>query len=134
MALVHAYPGTVEVREVATNGRATHGRAKAAAGSSSGRRLRVVIAEGDFLAREALSRILSEVDGLEVAATCRDRDSLLTAIAEHRPQAIVTDIRMPPTGTDEGIQVARTLRRSGSRIGVVVLSHLAEPDALGHPR
>jgi DNA-binding NarL/FixJ family response regulator len=113
------------VRGVATTGLIT-----ASAGKKSARQIRIVIAEGDFLAREALSRILSEVDRVEVAATCRDRDSLLAAIAGHRPQAIVTDIRMPPTGTDEGIQVARTLRRSGSRIGVVVLSQFAEPEHL----
>jgi DNA-binding NarL/FixJ family response regulator len=117
--------GTVEVRGVATTGQRTR-----STGNGSTRQLRIVIAEGGFLAREALSRILSEVDSVEVAATCRDRDSLLAAIAEHRPQAIVTDIRMPPTGTDEGIQVARTLRRSGSRIGVVVLSQFAEPEHL----
>jgi DNA-binding NarL/FixJ family response regulator len=123
--LYDAYPGTVEVRGVATTGQRTE-----STGNKSARQLRIVIAEGEFLAREALSRILSEFDGIEVAATCRDRDSLLAAIAEHRPLAIVTDIRMPPTGTDEGIQVARTLRRSGSRIGVVVLSQFAEPDHL----
>jgi DNA-binding NarL/FixJ family response regulator len=111
-------------------GVATTGQRTESTGNKSARQLRIVIAEGDFLAREALSRILSEVDGVDVAATCRDRDSLLAAIVEHRPQAIVTDIRMPPTGTDEGIQVARTLRRNGSRIGVVVLSQLAEPEHL----
>jgi DNA-binding NarL/FixJ family response regulator len=111
-------------------GVATTGQPKQSARSKSARQLRIVIAEGDFLAREALSRILSEVDGLEVAATCRDRDSLLAAIADHQPQAVVTDIQMPPTRTDEGIQVARTLRRTGSRIGVVVLSQLAEPEHL----
>jgi DNA-binding NarL/FixJ family response regulator len=97
---------------------------------SAGRPLRIVIAEGAFLAREGLSRILSDASGVEVAATCDDRDSLLEAIVIHRPQAIVTDVRMPPTDTDEGIQVARSLRRSGASTGVVVLSQSPEPDHL----
>jgi DNA-binding NarL/FixJ family response regulator len=93
----------------------------------SDQRIRVVIAEDAYLVREALLQILARVEGIEVVRTCQDRDSLLTAISEERPDAVLTDIRMPPTGTDEGIQVARTLRQTDPEIGVVVLSQFADP-------
>ncbi len=86
----------------------------------------MVIAEDAYLVREALVQILTRVDCIDVARTCQDRDSLLSAIEEEQPDAILTDIRMPPTGTDEGIQVARTLRQTDPRIGVVVLSQFAD--------
>jgi DNA-binding NarL/FixJ family response regulator len=86
----------------------------------------VVIAEDAYLVREALLQILARADGIEVVRACQDRDSLLRAISEERPDAILTDIRMPPTGTDEGIQVARTLRQTDPEIGVVVLSQFAD--------
>ncbi len=89
-------------------------------------RTRVVIAEDAYLVREALVQILSRADGIEVVRTCQDRDSLLAAVREDRPDAVLTDIRMPPTGTDEGIQVARTLRQTDPEIGVVVLSQFAD--------
>jgi DNA-binding NarL/FixJ family response regulator len=60
-------------------------------------------------------------------ASCRDRDSLLLAVDAQRPDVVVTDIRMPPTETDEGVQVAARLRESHPQIGVVVLSQFAEP-------
>jgi DNA-binding NarL/FixJ family response regulator len=88
---------------------------------------RVVIAEDAYLVREALTQILDSVESVEVVRSCGDRDSLLEAIREARPDAIVTDIRMPPTGTDEGIQVARALRETNPEIGVVVLSQYADP-------
>jgi DNA-binding NarL/FixJ family response regulator len=91
------------------------------------RPVRVVIAEDAYLIREALGQILSGVDGIDVVRTCGDRDSLLAAVSEEHPDAILTDIRMPPTGTDEGIQLARTLRETNPQIGVVVLSQFAEP-------
>jgi DNA-binding NarL/FixJ family response regulator len=86
-----------------------------------------VIADDTYLVREALQQILSHADGIEVARSCADRDSLLRAIEEERPDVVLTDIRMPPTGTDEGIQVARELRTSHPEIGVVVLSQFADP-------
>src|SRR3954452_8641925 len=64
---------------------------------------------------------------VEVVRSCVDRDSLLTAIEEEDPDAVVTDIRMPPSGTDEGIEVAHQLRETHPDIGVVVLSQFAEP-------
>jgi DNA-binding NarL/FixJ family response regulator len=89
--------------------------------------IRVVIAEDAYLVREALMRILASAGTVEVAGSYGDRDSLLRAVRELRPDAIVTDIRMPPTGTDEGIQVARELRESDPQIGIVVLSQYADP-------
>ena len=90
-------------------------------------RIRVVIGEDTFLMREALERIMSGFDYIEVVAFCGDRDSLTAAIERERPDAVLTDIRMPPTGTDEGIQVARALRVSDPDVGVVILSQFADP-------
>jgi DNA-binding NarL/FixJ family response regulator len=87
-----------------------------------------VIADDTYLVREALEQILSGADGIEVVGTCGDFESLMEAIDAHRPDAVVTDIRMPPTGTDEGIRVARALRTAHPEIGVVVLSQFADPD------
>jgi len=89
--------------------------------------IRVVIADDSYLVREGLLHVLERSRRLTVVRTCEDRDSLMTAIAEDRPEVVVADIRMPPTNTDEGIQVARTLRTSQPDIGVVVLSQYAEP-------
>ncbi len=89
-------------------------------------RIRVVIADDTYLVREALEQILSRIEGIDVVGSCGDRDSLVAAIDEERPDAVLTDIRMPPTGTDEGIQVARVLRQAHPDIGVVVLSQFAD--------
>jgi DNA-binding NarL/FixJ family response regulator len=94
---------------------------------SPSRPLRLVIADDDYLVREALTRILTDVTSMEVVRSCQDRDSLLEAVRDQRPDAILTEIRMPPTRTDEGIQVARALRRTDPDVGVVVLSHFADP-------
>jgi DNA-binding NarL/FixJ family response regulator len=96
-------------------------------GAQPRERIRVVIGEDTFLMREALERIMSGFDHVEAVAFCDDRDSLTAAIERERPDAVLTDIRMPPTGTDEGIQVARELRVSDPDIGVVVLSQFADP-------
>lgn len=97
-------------------------------GLQEGRRIRVVIADDTYLMREALEQILAHAEGIEVARTCTDRDSLVRAIEEDEPDVVLTDIRMPPTGTDEGIQVARQLRTTHPEIGVVVLSQFADPE------
>jgi DNA-binding NarL/FixJ family response regulator len=89
--------------------------------------VRLVIGEDAYLIREALTDILDKVDGIEVVRSCEDRDALVAAIGEEHPDAVLTDIRMPPTGTDEGIQVARLLRETDPQIGVVVLSQFADP-------
>jgi DNA-binding NarL/FixJ family response regulator len=89
--------------------------------------IRVVLADDSYLVREALDHVLAADDGIEVVATCRDRDSLLAAIEAERPDVVVTDIRMPPADADEGLQVAAALRRTHPEIGVVVLSQFVEP-------
>jgi DNA-binding NarL/FixJ family response regulator len=89
--------------------------------------IRIVLAEDSYLVREGLRRLLETQPGLEVAAVCADLDSLLAAVEAQRPDVVVTDIRMPPSGQDEGIQAARRLRETSPEIGVVVLSQYAEP-------
>jgi DNA-binding NarL/FixJ family response regulator len=89
--------------------------------------IRVVIAEDEYLMRTALEDVLSSDRRVAVVASCADRDSLLAAVDDHEPDVVLTDIRMPPTRTDEGIQVARTLRESYPEIGVVVLSQFDDP-------
>jgi DNA-binding NarL/FixJ family response regulator len=89
--------------------------------------IRVVVAEDSLIVREGLQQMLMSSPGIEVAATCGDVDSLLEAVERHAPEVVLTDIRMPPSGTDEGIQVAARLRESHPDIGVVVLSQYSEP-------
>lgn len=89
--------------------------------------IRIVIAEDSFLVREGVRQVLDRQDDLEVVAACDDLPGLLTAVDEHEPDVVVTDIRMPPRSSDEGIQAATTLQRTHPRIGVVVLSQYAEP-------
>jgi DNA-binding NarL/FixJ family response regulator len=91
------------------------------------RPIRVVLADDSYLVRQALAHVLEPVEGIEVVASCRDRDSLLVAVDAELPDVVVTDIRMPPTETDEGLQIAARLRESHPEIGVVVLSQFAEP-------
>jgi DNA-binding NarL/FixJ family response regulator len=87
--------------------------------------MRVVIAEDSALLREGLVRLLED-RGYEVAAAVEDAGSLLAAVAEHHPDVVVTDIRMPPTHTDEGLRAAAELRRHHPEIGVLVLSQYIE--------
>ena len=89
--------------------------------------IRVVLGEDNFLTREAIQSVLSSVEEIELVAECEDLDSLRTAIDELRPDAVVTDIRMPPSHTDEGTRLAAELRSTHPEIGVVVLSQHAEP-------
>ena len=74
--------------------------------------IRVVIAEDEYLMRTALEEVLSSDDRVVVVASCPDRDTVLAAVDEHEPDVVLTDIRMPPTRTDEGILVAQALRES----------------------
>jgi DNA-binding NarL/FixJ family response regulator len=89
--------------------------------------IRLVLAEDQYLVREAVRRLLETRDDFEVAAVCEDLDSLLEAVDAERPDVVVTDIRMPPGNTDEGIQAAARLRETSPEIGVVVLSQYASP-------
>jgi DNA-binding NarL/FixJ family response regulator len=87
--------------------------------------MRVVIAEDSALLREGLVRLLED-RGHQVAAAVADARSLLAAVAEHHPDVVVTDIRMPPTHTDEGLRAAAELRKHHPEIGVLVLSQYIE--------
>ena len=89
--------------------------------------IRVVIADDSYLVRQALTHVLDGDARIELVAECRDRESLMIAVEARVPDVVVTDIRMPPTQTDEGIQVAAELRASWPGIGVVILSQYADP-------
>jgi DNA-binding NarL/FixJ family response regulator len=89
--------------------------------------LRLVLAEDHYLVREGVSRLLETHPDIEIAAVCGDLESLMAAVAEEQPDVVVTDVRMPPSGTDEGIQAAERLRASSPEVGVVVLSQYANP-------
>jgi DNA-binding NarL/FixJ family response regulator len=89
--------------------------------------IRLVLAEDEYLVREGVQRLLETRSEFEVAAVCEDLDSLLEAVNAEGPDVVVTDIRMPPSGTDEGIQAAERVRETNPEIGVVVLSHYADP-------
>jgi DNA-binding NarL/FixJ family response regulator len=95
--------------------------------TTTGRTIRVVIGEDEYLMRTALEDVLTSDDRVVVVASCSDRDSVLAAVEEHDPDVVLTDIRMPPTRTDEGIQVAQALRESHPRVGAVVLSQFGDP-------
>lgn len=84
--------------------------------------LRVVIAEDNYLVREGTRRLLEDSGQIEVVATVSDASELLDAVDRLRPNAVVTDIRMPPGHHMEGIQAARAIRAQHPEIGVVVLS------------
>jgi DNA-binding NarL/FixJ family response regulator len=90
--------------------------------------LRVVVAEDDLLVREGIVRLLSAAPDLDVVASCEDYDEAVAAVEQHQPDVVLTDIRMPPTSTDEGIRLARQLRASHPKTGVVVVSHYSEPN------
>jgi DNA-binding NarL/FixJ family response regulator len=89
--------------------------------------IRVVVADDSYLLREAVARLVDGEDDLEVIGRCANRDEVLAMVDEMEPDVVVTDIRMPPTGTDEGIQVAARVRESHPTIGVVVLSQYSTP-------
>lgn len=90
--------------------------------------VRLVVAEDVLLVREGIQRVLGTFDDLDVVAAVADLDALLSAAEEHRPDVVVTDIRMPPGFSNEGIQAAAQLRQKSPDIGVVVLSQYAEPE------
>ena len=90
--------------------------------------LRLVVAEDDLLTREGLRSLLSTIDGVDLVAVCADYDKLMAAVTEHDPDVVLTDIRMPPTGTDEGVRAADELRRTHPGTGVVVLSQYDDPE------
>jgi DNA-binding NarL/FixJ family response regulator len=92
--------------------------------------IRVVVAEDEYLVREGLRRMLDSHADVDVVAACEGLDSLLAAVEKEQPDVVVTDIRMPPGNTDEGIQAAARLRETHPSVGVVVLSQYATPTYL----
>ena len=89
--------------------------------------IRLVLAEDHYLVREGIRQLLETRPELDVVAVCEDLDSLFAAVDAEEPDVVVTDIRMPPSNTDEGIQAATQLRETNPEIGVVVLSQYASP-------
>jgi DNA-binding NarL/FixJ family response regulator len=89
--------------------------------------IRVALAEDNLLVREGLVQILAATPDLEVVAVCEEPEALLAAVDAQRAEVVVTDIRMPPSQTDEGIRLAAELRDSHPDVGVVVLSQYDEP-------
>ena len=89
--------------------------------------IRIAFADDSFLMREAVHQVMEHHGEVELVATCEDGASLLAAGERERPDVVVTDVRMPPSGDDEGIRIAQRLRITHPEIGVVVLSQYAEP-------
>jgi DNA-binding NarL/FixJ family response regulator len=89
--------------------------------------IRVVLGEDSFLVREGIATVLENLDGVELVEAARDLDELRASVERTNPDVVVTDIRMPPSNTDEGIRFADELRSSHPEVGVVILSQHAEP-------
>lgn len=88
--------------------------------------MRVVIAEDSLLLREGLSRILTD-NRYEVVGTAETADDLLSLVEARRPEVVITDIKMPPDHTDEGLRAAETIKQRYPTIGVLILSQYVEP-------
>jgi DNA-binding NarL/FixJ family response regulator len=87
----------------------------------------VALGEDSLIVREGIQQLLATEPDIDVVASCGDLDSLLAAVQAMSPDVVITDIRMPPTETDEGIRVAAMLRESHPDTGVLVLSQYAAP-------
>lgn len=87
----------------------------------------MIVGEDSLLVREGIATLLARHDDIQVLELCDDLPTLVDAIERRQPDVVVTDIRMPPTGGDEGIQVANQLSEESPETGVVVLSQYAEP-------
>ncbi|MEX0985588.1 MAG: response regulator transcription factor [Actinomycetota bacterium] len=90
--------------------------------------LRIVFAEDNYLVREGTAALLAESDEVELVGTAASYDELLEAVIAHAPDAVLTDIRMPPDNSDEGIRAARHIRAEHPAIGVVVLSQFSDEE------
>jgi DNA-binding NarL/FixJ family response regulator len=90
--------------------------------------IRVAIADDSFLVREGVRELLETVPDVDVIASCADLDALRTAVAEHQPDVVLADIRMPPTHSDEGIRLAEELRSQMPAVGVVILSQYSDAE------
>ncbi len=92
--------------------------------------IRVVLADDSLAVRDVLAEILDRSPDIDLVATGVDEPTLLAAIEETQPDVVVTDVRMPPTGTDEGVRVAERLATAHPEIGVVLLSQYSDPEWL----
>lgn len=90
--------------------------------------IRIVIAEDHALLREGISRVIEAQDDFELVGAAGDLPQLKAMIEAQQPDVVITDIRMPPTGTDEGIKAATWLREERPDVGVVVLSQYTAPN------
>jgi DNA-binding NarL/FixJ family response regulator len=90
--------------------------------------VRVVFADDNYLVREGVVALLAEIAEIELVEAVADPDALHRAVTLHRPDAVLTDIRMPPTFTTEGIDAAKRIRAEFPQTGVVVLSQYVEED------
>jgi len=88
----------------------------------------VVFAEDNYLVREGTAALLADASEVELVATASDLEGLLAAVETHMPDVVLTDIRMPPSNTTEGIVAARRIRSDHPGIGVLVLSQYSEED------
>src|SRR4051812_47032221 len=84
--------------------------------------LRVIVVEDSVLVREGVLRMLGTMGDITVVDSCGFLDEAISSIDKHVPDVVLTDIRMPPTRTDEGLRIAEHCRRSHPRVGVVLLS------------
>jgi DNA-binding NarL/FixJ family response regulator len=89
--------------------------------------VRIVVGEDNLLVREGITRMISSSPDLEVVAACGDLVALEASVEQVNPDVVLTDVRMPPTSTDEGIRLANGLRASHPAVGVVVLSQYSDP-------
>jgi DNA-binding NarL/FixJ family response regulator len=109
------------------SGTPSHARPTPAMSSDDrARRLRVVLGEDSFVFREGLRAIVDSIDGLEVVGDAASEDEVLDAVEHLQPDVLITDIRMPPSQTDEGVRIARRLRDTRPEIGVVALSQFLD--------
>jgi DNA-binding NarL/FixJ family response regulator len=90
--------------------------------------IRILVADDSYLAREGIARILADEDDIEIVGECGDVESLRAAVEQQKPDVVLADVRMPPTGTDEGIRIASELRRSFPDVAVLVLSQVTDAE------
>jgi DNA-binding NarL/FixJ family response regulator len=90
--------------------------------------IRVAVADDDLLVREGIEHLLESEPEIDVVAVATNRQELMDAIVRETPDIVVTDIRMPPTDSSEGVEVAQLLRTTAPETGVIVVSHYVEPE------
>jgi DNA-binding NarL/FixJ family response regulator len=89
--------------------------------------IRIVLGEDNPIITRGLTDLFGEVPEIDLVDSAPDRDSLIAAVTRHAPDVVVTDLRMPPTQTDEGLQAIRRVRAHHPEMGAVLLSQFADP-------